>query len=392
MKAKTIFSGLAFTALAFGAVYGALEFKDWRDANRTHSVLSSGGTSGAPVKPVIDEASLPAFDFRAAAKAVTPSVVSVDRLQRTPRYFADEEGAIQQTGRGSGVVLTADGIVVTNNHVVERATEVKVRTPDGKSYEAKVLGRDPRSDLAVLRITAKGLKPVQLGDSNAIEVGQWVIAVGNPLGFDNTVSVGVVSSLKRSLPIGGGVLLDAIQTDAAINPGNSGGALTDASGRLVGINSAIASSTGMSVGIGFAIPVNRVKEVVADIIKLGYARYAGLGIRYNPNWDSKFLSDPQIRQELAQITGSESVPSQGIIVKSPYRGEPSVDPGGAAAAAGIKEWDIILEIGGMPVTDVVTLNKVLTPHKPGETVSVKYWSKGQTKTAQVKLQELQNRI
>ncbi|MEZ0325896.1 MAG: S1C family serine protease [Fimbriimonas sp.] len=382
---------MAFTALAFGAVYGALEFKDWRDANRTQAALSSTGGSGSPVRPVIDEASLPAFDFRAAAKAVTPSVVSVDRLQRT-RGFMDEEGAIQQTGTGSGVVLTADGIVVTNNHVVAGATEVKVRIPSGQTYDAKVLGRDPRSDLAVLRINAKGLKPVEMGDSNTIEVGSWVLAVGNPLGFDNTVSVGVVSSLKRSLPIGGGVMLDAIQTDAAINPGNSGGALTDASGKLVGINSAIASSTGQSVGIGFAIPVNRVKEVVADIVKLGYARYAGLGIRYNPNWDSKFLSEPQIRAELADITGSQDVPTKGIIVKSPYRDAASVEPGGAADQAGIKEWDIILEIGGTPVTDIISLNKVLTPHKPGETVSVKFWSKGQTKTAQVKLQELRDKI
>ncbi len=392
MKAKTILLGMAFTTLAFGAVYGALEFKDWRDANRTQNVLSSAGGSGAAVRQVIDEASLPAFDFRAAAKAVTPSVVSVDRLQRTPRYFSDDEGAVQQTGSGSGVVLTADGIVVTNNHVVAGASEVKVRTPGGQSYDAKVLGRDPRSDLAVLRIDVKGLKPVELGDSNSIEVGSWVLAVGNPLGFDNTVSVGVVSSLKRSLPIGGGVLLDAIQTDAAINPGNSGGALTDATGKLIGINSAIASSTGQSVGIGFAIPVNRVKEVVADIIKFGYARYAGLGIRHNPNWDSKFLADPQIRAELENITGSTDVPTKGIIVKSPIRGDVSVEPGGAADLAGIKEWDIILEISGKPVTDVISLNKVLTPFKPGETVPVKFWSKGKTKTSQVKLQELRDKV
>jgi S1-C subfamily serine protease len=391
MKAKTIFTGIGLSAMVFAGVLGALEFKDWRDAQQTQAVLSSS-VSGGTIKPVADEATLPAFDFRTAAKAVTPSVVSVDRLQRVPRFFADDQGEAQATGTGSGVVLTADGIVVTNNHVVQGAEEVKVRVPGGQTYAAKVLGRDPRSDLAVLRINAKGLKPVELGDSNNIEVGQWVLAVGNPLGFDNTVSVGVVSSLKRSLPIGEGVLLDAVQTDAAINPGNSGGALTDAQGKLIGINSAIASSTGQSVGIGFAIPVNRVKQVVADIIKLGYARYAGLGIRYNPNWDAKFLSEPQVRAELAEITGSDQVPSKGIIVKSPYRGVPSVEPGGAAAEAGIKEWDILLEIGGEPVNDVITLNKVLTPHKPGESVSVKYWSKGQVKTTEVKLQELRERV
>ena len=385
MKAKSIFSGIALAMAMFAGCYGALEYKDWRDAKKNEAALSS--SAGAPIRPIVDEASLPAFDFRAAAKSVTPSVVSVDRLQRVPNWLSNSE-EVQTTGAGSGVILSADGIVVTNNHVVAGASEVKVRTTNGQSYSAKVLGRDPRSDLAVLKINATGLKPVEIGDSNSIEVGQWVLAVGNPLGFDNTVSVGVVSSLKRSLPIGGGVLLDAVQTDAAINPGNSGGALTDAQGKLVGINSAIASSTGQSVGIGFAIPVNRMKEVVADIVKLGYARYAGLGIRYNPNWDAKFLSDPQVRSELGEITGAENVPAKGIIVKSPYRGDASVEPGGPADKAGIKEWDVIIEIGGEPVNDVISLNKILTPHKPGDTVEVKFWSHGKVKTANVKLQEL----
>jgi S1-C subfamily serine protease len=385
MKAKSIFSGIALALAMFAGCYGALEYKDWRDAQKNQAAL--GSASGAAIRPVVDDVNSATFDFRAAAKAVTASVVSVDRLQRVPNWLSNTD-EVQTTGAGSGVILTADGIVVTNNHVVAQATEVKVRTTNGQSYSAKVLGRDPRSDLAVLKINATGLKPVEIGDSNALEVGQWVLAVGNPLGFDNTVSVGVVSSLRRSLPIEQGVLLDAVQTDAAINPGNSGGALTDAQGRLVGINSAIASSTGQSVGIGFAIPVNRMKEVVADIVKLGYARYAGLGIRYNPNWDAKFLSDPQVRSELSEITGAQNIPAKGIIVKSPYRDAASVEPGGPADRAGIKEWDVILAIGGEPVTDVISLNKVLTPHKPGDTVEVKFWSHGQTKTASVKLEEL----
>jgi serine protease Do len=290
------------------------------------------------------------------------------------------------------VVLSSDGTIVTNNHVVAGASSVKVRTPDLQTYDAKVIGRDPKSDLAVLKIDAKGLTPVETGDSSSIEVGEWVMAIGNPLGFDNTVSVGVVSSLKRSLPVGGGLLLDAIQTDAAINPGNSGGALTDAQGRLIGINSAIASPSGASVGIGFAIPINRVKEVVADILKHGHARYAGLGIRYNPNFPATFLSDPDVRTELGQITGSQNIPKAGIIVKSPYRQVPSVEPGSAADQAGIKEWDVILSIDGEEVNDMLSLNRVLTPKKPGQTVQVSFWSKGQTKTAKVTLQELRETI
>jgi len=257
---------------------------------------------------------------------------------------------------------------------------------------AKVLGTDPRADLAVIKINASGLTPVELGTSGNLEVGEWVMAVGNPLGFDNTVSVGVVSSLKRSLPVGNGVLLDAIQTDAAINPGNSGGALTDAAGKLIGINAAIASPTQSSIGIGFAIPVDRVKEVVADIVKYGHTRYAGLGIRFNPNWGGTFLADPEVQRELADLTGSSDVPKSGIIVKSPYRQVPSVEPGGPAAQVGIQEWDVILSIDGEPVNDMISLNQALVSHKPGDTVSIKYWSRGQVKNGKVKLTELSSDV
>ena len=391
MKGKTINAGIGIAGAAFAGVFGALEVKEYLEGDGGRASVFA--TSSAPIRSVADEVIGPvAFDFKPASKKVIPSVVSIDRLQRVRRFMMDDEGEVQQTGSGSGVILSADGIIVTNNHVVEGAQEVKVRTPDHKVYDAKVLGRDPRSDLAVLKVEAKNLIPVEMGDSENLEVGEWVMAVGNPLGFDNTVSVGVVSSLKRSLPIGGGVLLNAVQTDAAINPGNSGGALTNAQGQLIGINSAIASSTGQSVGIGFAIPVDRVKEVVDDIVKFGHARYAGLGIVFNPAWGETFLSDPQVRSELAEITGAENIPQKGILIKSQYRGQPSVEPGGAASKVGLQEWDIITSIDGEPVADVITLNTVLTPKKPGDKVEIKYWSKGKAKSATVTLQELQDRI
>ncbi len=325
------------------------------------------------------------FDFRMAAKKVSPSVVSIDRYEQVQQFdfFGDARSAPQmtETGQGSGVIVSANGTIVTNNHVVadERnpdvvVPQVKVRLSDNRVFEAKVLGHDPRSDLAVIKIDAANLTPIDLGDSSGVEVGQWVLAVGNPLGFNNTVSVGVVSSLKRSLPVGQQGMVDAIQTDAAINPGNSGGALCDAQGRLIGINAAIASGTGQSVGIGFAIPVDRMKTVVNDIVKYGYVKYGTLGISYNPQYD---LANPQIRYSLSQETGVEKVPSSGIIVLQASEG---------AASAGIGKLDVILTIDDHKVERALDLNQVLLPKKPGDKVTVKFWSHGEIKTTTVTLQ------
>jgi len=345
--------------------------------------LSEAPAYHADIRPAsLETEPLPstvAFDFTAAAKRVSPSVVSVDRINQTRRFF---DGAMveRETGEGSGVILSADGIVVTNYHVVQRAEKVRVRLADRRSVDAEVLGHDERSDLAVLRIKATGLKPIEVANSANVQVGQWVMAIGNPLGFDNTVSVGVVSSLKRNLPIGRQGLVDAIQTDAAINPGNSGGALADAQGRLIGINTAIASSTGQSVGIGFAIPVDRVRRIVDDIIKVGYPRYAGLGLQYDSR-DESALAIPQVRQRLAELAGArpESVPTRGIIVE---------EATGPAAAAGMQRFDVLLEVEGETIETTFDLNRALVPRRPGDTVRVKFWSKGQTKNATVRLQEI----
>ena len=174
-------------------------------------------------------------------------------------------------------------------------------------------------------------------------------------------------------------MTNAIQTDAAINPGNSGGALCDAQGRLIGINAAIASENGGSVGIGFAIPVDRVKDVVQQIVKNGYVRYAGLGIGYSPQTEG-ILASPDARQQLAQQTGAENVPDKGVLVGTVQ---------GAAASAGIQPYDVLLAIDGKDVTNKFDLNKALADKKPGDHASVKFWDKGQTKTADVTLQELQ---
>jgi S1-C subfamily serine protease len=368
----------------FAGVFGALRIDHYLTERADHSPVQYRQSS-APTVNVELPAGAPTtstIDFRAAAKRVNPSVVSVDQYRRGRAGWFDDRVVETETGTGSGVILSTSGIIVTNNHVVANASRVTVRLADHKSYNARVLGTDPRSDLAVLKIDAPNLQPIEVGQSKDVEVGQWVLAVGNPLGFDNTVSVGVVSSLKRNLPVGQGGIVDALQTDAAINPGNSGGALCDAAGRLIGINSAIASGTGQSVGIGFAIPVDRVKTIVDQIVTVGHARYAGLGVRYNERLDG-VLGDPNAREQLAQEMGTSNLPTNGIIV---------LQTGGAAAKAGIGKYDIILAIDGEKIDGTFDMNRILVPKKPGDVVSVKFWSNGATKTVRVKLQELEETV
>lgn len=377
---------IAIVLATFGGVFGALQLDHALQRREAQGSYSVSGDASNLFKAEFDVPGVaPApFDFRQAAKRASQSVVSVDRYEDRPTDFFGQNVVRSQTGTGSGVILSQDGIIVTNNHVVEGAKGLKVRFADSRTFDANLLGRDPRSDLAVLKIPTTGLTPIEVGTSKDLDVGEWVIAVGNPLGFDNTVSVGVVSSTKRSLPLGDQGLVDGIQTDAAINPGNSGGALCDSSGRLIGINSAIASSTGMSIGIGFAIPVDRMKAVVGDIVKLGYARYAGLGISHRPDFDGA-LADPDFRAQVAQQAGSATdVPRKGVLVMD-------VAAGGAAARAGLHKYDIIVALDDKPIQGSFDLNKALVPKKPGESVSVKFWSRGAIQTKTLVLQEVESR-
>lgn len=332
------------------------------------------------VTPVSFDTAQPGpVDFRSAAKKIMPSVVSVDRRERVRDIFTDTVQVIP-SGTGSGVVISSDGYVLTNNHVVSGADYVQVRLVDQRSFPAKVIGTDPRSDIAVIKINAKDLTPAEIGDSDKLEVGQWVIAVGNPLGYSNTVSVGVVSSLKRTLAAGesGTLLIDTIQTDAAINGGNSGGALSDAGGRVVGINSAIASNNGGSIGIGFSIPINRAKRAVDDILKYGHVRYG------SPGFDvyQASLQDARIREDIQQALGA-APPSNGLIVNN-------VDPTGPAGKAGIKRLDIVVSVDGAAVSDPTEFVKMFADKRPGDSVAIKVWSSGKTETKKLLLQDLQS--
>lgn len=366
---------LLIAVAVFGGAFAALRIDRYL-AQRSVQPETLFQTN-APVSRVSLENIQSPADFRAASKKLVASVVSVDRLERYRSFFSDEE-RIAQTGSGSGVIIASNGTIITNNHVVANADRVQVRLPDGRNVQATVVGTDPKSDLAVIKVDVPGLAAVDLGDSGKLEIGEWVIAVGSPLGFDDTVSVGVVSSLNRTLDTGGpGVLADAIQTDAAINPGNSGGALANAKGELVGINTAIASETGGSVGLGFAIPVNRVKRVASDILKFGRVRYGTLGVSFYriPG----LLERESAREQLKQATGSEP-PKAGVVVQR-------VGAGSGADRAGLQGLDVVTELDGQRIGDYSDLSKLLLDRRAGDTVKIKYWSKGQAKSATIVLQD-----
>lgn len=375
---------LAFAA--FAGVFGAMRLEKFVESKESSAPANQTASKSRALEfgqPAGYNNTLPAPpDFRGAAERVLPSVVSVDRMDYVEDFFGQSQG-IRETGTGSGVIIDANGTIVTNNHVVAGAAKVRVRLSDKRSMSAKVLGTDPRTDLAVIKVEANDLQPIEIADSKDVQVGQWVIAVGNPLGYSGTVSVGVVSSLGRNLQTPESYLTDAIQTDAAINQGNSGGALADAQGRLIGINSAIASpgGSGGSVGIGFAIPANRVKQVAKDIVASGHARHAGLGVSLvrDPRFDGA-LGDEETRSRLTTAYGVEP-PKYGVIVQR-------VPNDSRAAQAGIKDYDILMEIDGQKLESSLDLFQALTDKKPEDSVNVKFWSKGSVKTVGIKLQEL----
>ncbi|MCG9895350.1 MAG: trypsin-like peptidase domain-containing protein [Fimbriimonadaceae bacterium] len=369
-----ILGGAVVGLAAFGGVLAALHIDRQRGAGDLAQILGSDPT---PALTVQAPAGRPAFDFAAAARRVLPSVVSVDNIRSGRTLFGESMTARQ--GSGSGVIISRDGYILTNNHVVQGASFLRVRLSDGRMLPGRLVGRDPRSDLALLKVDATGLTAAEFGDSQALQQGQWVMAVGSPLGYDNTVSVGVVSSTGRTLPTEGTILVDTIQTDAAINQGNSGGALTTADGRLVGINTAIASIDGGSIGIGFSIPIHRAKQIVDDFLKHGRARYGALGLRTDPReW---LLQDDEMRARLREATGSSAnPPRRGLLISR-------VTPGSPAARAGIRDLDVLIELDGKALTDRMDYDTIMLSRRPGQSVRLRWWSRGETKTATVSLAE-----
>jgi serine protease Do len=301
---------------------------------------------------------------------VTPAVVTV-RSERTARasqnpllddpqlreFFGDRLPQIPQEGRGhkqrglgSGVVVTADGYILTNNHVVEDAEQITVELADGRTLPAKVIGTDEPSDLAVLKVDAGGLPVLPLGDSERVRVGDVVLAVGNPLGIGQTVTSGIISAKGRATGLSDGSYEDFLQTDAAINQGNSGGALVNTAGELVGINSQILSPSGGSIGIGFAIPSNMARSVMDQLVKTGKVRRGQLGIVVQ-----------KVTPEMAQSLGLSN--PRGLIVSQ-------VQPGSAAERAGIKRGDLIVSLNGTPASDPNTFRNIVASIAPGTQVTL----------------------
>jgi serine protease Do len=314
-------------------------------------------------------------DFTEVASRSTPAVVNISALQvfRTERrspFFSDpffreffgrdlpfripqEE---RKTSLGSGVMVSPDGIIVTNNHVIDQAREIAITTPDRKRHRGELLGTDPATDIAVIRIDGKGLPSLPWGNSSQARVGEYVLAVGNPFRLNQTVTMGIISAVGRS-NVGIVDYEDFIQTDAAINPGNSGGALVNTRGELIGINTAIYSETGGYQGIGFAVPSNLVRQVVDDILEHGHVRRGFVG-----------------------ITRVRTVDGQGVLVLELLRGSP-------ADRAGLVPGDLVVAVDGQEVTDAAHLRNDLAAARVGAELRLRVLREGSTIEIRIRVEE-----
>jgi Do/DeqQ family serine protease len=301
----------------------------------------------------------PPGSFRQAAQRASQAVVSINTLKGGERpsssdpwfrFFFGDQGGIPQSGLGSGVIISADGYILTNNHVVEGASEIEVALNDSRKTRAKIIGTDPETDLAILKISLERLPVITLGNSDALQVGDQVLAIGNPFGVGQTVTSGIVSALGRN-QLGINTFENFIQTDAAINPGNSGGALVDVSGNLMGINTAIYSRSGGSMGIGFAIPVSTAKLVLEGIVKDGVVTRGWIGVE-----------PADLSPELMETFGVKA--RKGVLITG-------VLQNGPAAQAGVRPGDVVLEVGGKDVANVSELLTVVASLKPGTATQFK---------------------
>jgi serine protease Do len=325
-----------------------------------------------PVKYVNMAKTVPesAVDFTVAAEMSVHAVVNVRTTysyQNQNQYIYDPfRGFFGQrmpqqreapTGSGSGVIISQDGYIVTNNHVIDDAEKVEITLNDKRSYTAEVIGKDPTTDLALLKIKESNLPFITYGNSDNVKVGEWVLAVGNPFNLTSTVTAGIISAKARNINIiendptkGINPVESFLQTDAAVNPGNSGGALVNAKGELIGINSAIASNTGSYTGYSFAIPVNMARKVVADLLEFGEVQRAYIGVSIR-DLDAKLANEKNISE------------IKGIYVNG-------LTAGGAGEESGIKEGDIIIKVADVPVNNVPELQEQISRYRPGDKINV----------------------
>jgi serine protease Do len=381
----------AFAAVAVFNYYGMLKQEVTVMENKTPASLAALSLSNQ-AQPV---------DFRFAAASSTPSVVHIKSTFKAEKtsygmndpfrdFFGDDilkyfhgpnpYRSTPQVGTGSGVIVSEDGYIVTNNHVVENASEIEVALNNNKTYKAKLVGRDADTDLALLKVDEKNMPAVSFANSDSVMIGEWVMAVGNPFNLESTVTAGIVSAKGRNINILGGdarqksntAVESFIQTDAAVNPGNSGGALVNLSGELVGINTAIASPTGSYAGYSFAVPSNIVKKVIFDLQKFGVTQRGFLGVSIR-------TMDDQTAKEL----GFDK--PMGVYLDG-------VNTGSAAEEAGLKKKDVVTKINGISVNSSPELQEQVAKYRPGDKLQVEYIRDGKVATSSIVLKNKYNTV
>jgi serine protease Do len=367
----------AMLAVAAVALIGSLAYwqGDFAPIKQSHAVSAA---------PAVAQTGRALPDFAALVEAAGPAVVNISVVQKVRtagidpgdpfyeffRRFQGQGGGpapqeAPQQGVGSGFIVSADGLVLTNAHVVAEAGEVTVRLTDKREFKAKVLGVDRRTDVALIKIDAKGLPTVRIGNSAQVRVGEWVAAIGSPFGFENSVTAGIVSAKARVLP--DETYVPFLQTDVAINPGNSGGPLFNMNGEVVGINSQIYSRTGGYMGLSFAIPIEVAMKVTDDLQKYGKVSRGRLGVNIQP-----------LSKELADSFGLKS--AQGALVSA-------VEPNSAAAQAGIQPGDVVVSVNDKAIEQPADLVRAVGDTRPGASVALKVWRQGSTRDLVAKLGE-----
>ncbi|MBQ7350163.1 MAG: Do family serine endopeptidase [Bacteroides sp.] len=345
----------------------------------------------------LDATQMQPVDLTGAAESSVHAVVHIKSTQesktqtvrvRDPFYeffgdmFGNRNGQQRQVqtpervGFGSGVIISKDGYIVTNNHVIDKADVISVKLNDGREFKGRIIGTDPSTDLALVKIEGEDLPTIPVGDSDQLKIGEWVLAVGNPFNMASTVTAGIVSAKARSLGVYNNGVESFIQTDAAINQGNSGGALVNARGELVGINSVLYSPTGAYSGYGFAIPTSIMTKVIADLKEYGTVQRAMLGIKGTPIDDEQQLMDDKTKEQVKELGASEGVWVREIVE-------------GGSAAGILQENDVIVGIDGKRVKNFAGLQEALAQHRPGDKVKVKVIRNKQEKEVELLLKNEQ---
>ncbi len=384
---KVVLAAALVTAFA-----GGVALTEWREEARIASPVNAAtqAAQGTPAPVAADAAPVAGLpDFSALVERVGPAVVNIAvaakaappvqgppgappqdpfeffrRFQPQPGPGPGDEGP-QRQGVGSGFIVSADGYVLTNTHVVKGAETVTVRLTDKREFEARVIGADERTDVALLKIDGRDLPAVRIGDPSRLKVGNWVAAIGSPFGFDNTVTAGIVSAKSRTLP--SDAYVPFIQTDVAVNPGNSGGPLFNLAGEVVGINAQIFSRTGGYMGVSFAIPIDVAMKVREDLTAFGKVQRGRIAVTIQ-----------QVSKELAGSFGLDR--PRGALVSG-------VEKGGPGEAAGLKPGDVILSVDGQAVEQSMDLPRMIGERRPGSSVALEVWRDGKARRVDVKLGE-----